>query len=434
MSLFNIGIAVIFFLAIAHTFLTPQIHAWAGNLKMMQIAHPYHWRFYYFLSELLHLNSEIEVIFGLWLLPLFVWASLFTDWAAIQEYIVGRDYTFALYIMVIIVVIGSRPIISFAERVLEFIARIGRDSAGAWWLTIMTVGPLLGSLLKEPGAMALSAILLSKKFYPYRPSRAFQYATLGLLFANISVGGLLSPYSSRALFFAAKSWGWDTHYMFTHFGWKLLIGIVLINSFYYCLFRKNFKESFPKKLPALAKGEESVPTPFWITIIHLAFVISISVYSLHAAIFIGIFIVFLGFHQVTRFYQSKLHIKQAALVGFFFVSLILHGELQGFWMVPLLRDFGEHVMVGGGFLLSAFTDNAIVNYLAVQIPSFTPRAQYLLVAAAMSAGGLTAIANVANPIGLTILRPSFHEEISLFKLFLGGLFPSLFYLLIFMTL
>jgi len=434
MTLFNTGIAIIFFLAIVHTFFTPQIHAQAKILKMNQIAHPYKWRFYYFLSEFCNLNSEIELIFGLWLIPLFLWASLFTDWQTIQAYLLRRDYTFVLYIMVIVVVIGSRPIISFAEKVLEFVARLGGDTAGAWWLTIMTIGPILGSLLKEPGAMALSAILLAKKFYLYQPSRSFQYATLGLLFSNISVGGLLTPHSSRALFIAAKTWKWDTQFMLTHFGWKLLIAIVILNFIYYFIFRKNFQEHFPKRLPTLEKDEERKPTPLWISLVHLLFVIMITIFALDGAIFMGLFLLYLGFHQVTRFYQTKMHIKQAALVGFFFASLMIHGELQGFWITPLLRDFGQTVMVGSSFILSALVDNAIVNYLAVQIPSFSPQEQYLLVAATMSAGGLTVIANVTNPLGLTILRHSFHEEVSLGKLFLGALFPSLFYFTIFILL
>lgn len=432
--IFNLGVLFIFLLAIIHTFFTPQLHQLAGQLRAKQVAQPYKRRHYSFLCEFCQLNSEIEVVFGLWLMPLFIWASIFTDWSSILNYVKSRDYSFALYIMAIVAVVGSRPIISFSERVLDFFARLGKDSPGAWWLTIMTLGPLLGSVLKEPGAMALSAILLQKKFYVFKPSRAFQYATLGLLFANISVGGLLSPISSRALFFVAQSWEWDWHYMFFQFGWKLLVGIAFVNLIYFFIFRKNFTEHFPKKLPVLEKDAERQPTPIWITLVHLLFVISISFFAPHPTIFFGIFLFFLGFYQITRYYQSRLHLKQAILVGFFFASLIIHGELQAFWVIPLLHDYGENVMALSSFILSAFADNAIINYLAVRLTDLTPKGQYLLVASAMSAGGLTAIATVANPLGLTILRHSFQEEISLFRLFLGGGFPSLFYWALFLIL
>lgn len=433
MTAFYIGSTVIFFLAIVHTFLTPELHIWSVRLKMLQIARPYRWRTYYFLSEFLVLNSEVEVIFALWLVPLFAWGTIFVGWEWIREYVANRDFTFAVYIMVIVVVVGSRPIISFAERILEWFARIGKDSAGAWWLTIMTIGPLLGSVLKEPGAMALSAILLSKKFYPFQPSRTFQYATLGLLFANVSVGGLLSPYSSRALFFAAKTWDWNFTYMMTRFGWKVLVGICVVNVIYYCFFRKNFKLHFPDRLPTVEKDEERAPTPLWITAVHLLFVVLITFFSFNIEVFFPIFLIFLGFYQVTRFYQTQLNVKKAALVGLFFASLILHGELQGWWVVPLLRDFGKIVMVAGAFVLSAVADNAVINYLAVQIPAFSTKNQYLLVAASMSAGGVTVLANVANVVGLRILRPAFLEEISFIKLFVGALFPSLVYFALFMV-
>ncbi|MCP5469317.1 MAG: hypothetical protein H7A36_02290 [Chlamydiales bacterium] len=432
MTTFYIGATIIFFLAILHTFLSPEIHQWAVRMRMKQVSHPYKWRFYYFLSEFLKINSEVEVIFAAWLIPLFLWATPFIGWSGIQEYFTGRDYTFALYMMVIVVVIGSRPIISFTERILEWFARIGKDTGGAWWWAIMTVGPFLGSVLKEPGAMALCAILLTKKFFPYLPSRRFQYATFGLLMANISVGGLLSPYSSRALFIPAKLWEWDVSYMFSRFGWKVIVGMVFVNLTYYLIFRKELKENFPAKIPTFEKEEESVPTPFWITAVHLLFVIGISTFSLSPIVFISLFVIFLGFYQVTKFYQAKLHLKRAALAGIFFTSLIMHGELQGWWVLPLLRDFGEGIKTLSSFVLSGFMDNAIVNYLAVQIPNIAPHGQYLLVASAMSAGGLTVIANVANPIGLTIVRHSFCEEVYFSKLFLAALFPSLTYFAIFL--
>jgi hypothetical protein len=38
----------------------------------------------------------------------------------------------------------------------------------------------------------------------------------------------------------ASVWNWDLVYMLTHFGWKAVIGIILSNSLYLAVFRKEF--------------------------------------------------------------------------------------------------------------------------------------------------------------------------------------------------
>ncbi len=429
---FQIISTIIFVLAIIHTFLTPPLYAYSQKFAILKEAYPKKWKHYHFLSEAFYLLSEIEIVFGIWLIPLILFSILLQGWNPTLSYLNTRDYDHALYITVIIVVIGSRPIITFAEKVLEWIARLGNDSPDAWWWTILVVGPILGALLKEPAAMALSAILLTKKFYPYHPSRAFQYATLGLLFANISVGGMFTTFSSRALFIVADKWDWDWQYMLTTFGWKVLIGLFLATGLYYFLFHKEFRRGrFPKSLPALEKDEAQHPTPIWITLIHLVFVALIVMTSDSMPIFIGIFFLFLGFWKATSFYQTPLHLKSAILVGFFFASLIIHGELQGWWIVPLMQNLNHFGAMIVSFVLSAFVDNAIVSYITLDIPQFDDVKHYLIISGAMSAGALTVIANAPNPVGHAILRPSFKGKLSLLGLFLGALAPSLIYLTLF---
>lgn len=52
-------------------------------------------------------------------------------------------------------------------------------------------------------------------------------------------------------------------------------------------------------------------------------------------------------------------------------------------------------------------DNAAITYLGSLIPSSSDSAKYLLVAGAVTGGGLTVIANAPNPAGLAILVPQF---------------------------
>jgi hypothetical protein len=60
-------------------------------------------------------------------------------------------------------------------------------------LAILTLGPLLGSFITGPAAMTICALLLRHRFYSLKPSESLKYATLGLLFVNISVGRKLFP-------------------------------------------------------------------------------------------------------------------------------------------------------------------------------------------------------------------------------------------------
>ncbi|NGX60669.1 MAG: hypothetical protein K940chlam9_00136 [Chlamydiae bacterium] len=430
MTPFLLTSSIIFGLAIFHTLLTPQLRKLSDRLDRRKKTQPDWWKHYHFYSEIAYLLSEVEVVFGIWLIPLFIFFTIFEGWEAASSYLKDRNYSHALYIMVVLVVVGSRPIISFAERICEWVARIGKDSPGAWWVTILTVGPLLGAILKEPGAMALSSILLSHKFYPYPVSSKFKYATLGLLFANVSVGGMLTTFSSRSLFIVADAWGWDWKFMLTRFGWKVVLGMGISTGFYYFLFRKEFKHAFPSTLPAHQKEE---PPPFWITLVHLIFLTLIVVTGENAPLFMGIFILFLGFWRATTFFQGALHLQSAILIGFFFASLILHGELQGWWITPLLQRLSHFAALEVSYLLSAFVDNAVVSYLTLEVPGLDEMKKYLLVAGAMSAGALTVIANAPNPIGHAILRRSFPGPISFLYLFFSALTPSLIYLSLFWT-
>ena len=91
-----------------------------------------------------------------------------------------------------------------------------------------------------PAAMTICALLLRHRFYSLKPSQSLKYATLGLLFVNISVGGVLTQFASPPVVVVASVWKWNLVYMLTHFGWKAVIGITLSNLLYLTLFRKDF--------------------------------------------------------------------------------------------------------------------------------------------------------------------------------------------------
>jgi hypothetical protein len=149
------------------------------------------------------------------------------------------NFTEALFVMVIMILAATRPILKLAEKVMCVIANFLGGTLAAWWFTILTVGPLLGSLITEPAAMTISALLLARKMYDLGPSVRFKYATIGLLFVNISVGGVLTHFAAPPVLMVAGPWGWGTGHMLAHFGWKACAAILVSNSIYFLHFRKE---------------------------------------------------------------------------------------------------------------------------------------------------------------------------------------------------
>lgn len=363
--------------------------------------------------ELLHFLGEVEVVFGLWAIPLLASIHLSENYKTAIAYLDSRNFTEPLFVIIVMVFASTRPIIQFAERALKFVAELGKGTASAWWLTILILGPLMGSFITEPGAMTISALLLSRQFFQYRPSITLRYVTLGLLFVNISVGGVLTHFAAPPVLMVAGPWGWDTPFMLQHFGWKAALGILINTSAYYFFFRQEFQE-IDKKKAATEVGAQlpRAQVPFWITAVHLFLLAWTVIHVHHPYVMLTALFFFLGFYQATAAHQSPFSLRPALLVGFFLAALILHGGLQGWWLQPILSGLSETVLMGMAIILTAFNDNAAVTYLTTLVPNFADNLKYAVVAGAVTGGGLTVIANAPNPAGQSLLSHHFDNGIS----------------------
>ncbi len=181
--------------------------------------------------------GEVEAVFGIWLVPLFIAVVLMKGWPTLVGYITSLNPAEPVFVVVIMAIASSRPILRLTENWLAKLAALGGSTPGAWWLSILTLGPLLGSFITEPAAMTICALLLRQKFYALKPSKRLSYATLGLLFVNISVGGTLTHFAAPPVVMVATKWSWDLNYMLTNFGWKAALGIIIANIVYYLRFR-----------------------------------------------------------------------------------------------------------------------------------------------------------------------------------------------------
>ena len=296
--------------------------------------------------------------------------------------------------------------------------------------------PLLGSFITEPGAMTISALLLARQFYHYKPSPRLCYATIGLLFVNVSVGGTLTQFAAPPMVMAAGPWHWDMAYMFLHFGWKAFSGIVWATLLYYFIFKREFREldrAYLKLGRSLTQGGGSY-IPVWIMAVQVVFMAFIVRVANYPALFIGAFLFFLAFAQATAHYQKKLDLRAPLLVGFFLAGLVVHGGLQSWWLEPVLKSLGRIPLFISATILTGFNDNAAITYLATLVPGFTEPFKYAVVAGAVTGGGLTVIANAPNPAGQALLQRFFSNGVSPAKLFVAALAPTLIMALAFMLL
>jgi hypothetical protein len=421
---FHLIATLLFALAIIHTLSVNLLHAWARKIEARRS--PQAERSFWL--QTLYFLSEVEVVFGVWVIPLFIALGLLYDWKTALHYINTRDYTEPLFVVVVLSLASTKPIVQFAETLLRAISQFFGGTVTAWWFTLLTLGPLLGSLITETGAMAVTALLLARQFYSHHPSPRLAYATLGLLFSNISIGGILTNFASPAVLVLSHSWNWTTPYMFFTYGWKAVLGVVFANLLTWFLFRKELARLNQLPLPSVS---EQTPIPFWITLSHILFIFWIVLTANYPAIFVASFLFFLGFYQATRTHQYALRLARPLLVGFFLAGLVIHGGLQGWWVVRFLEKLSPLQVLGAAMGLTAFNDNTAIAYLTTLVPGWGEAFQYALFTGIIAGGGLTVIANAPNPAGYVILSKHFPNGISAWKLLQAALLPALIYYLIF---
>lgn len=399
---------LLFAVAIAHTFAT----SFFQHLAHRRPAHAGLW----------HLLGEVEVVFGFWAAVLMA-AMFITDGAtAALRYIDAYPFIEPMFVFAIMVIAGSRPILQTARRSTQVLSRLlPLPDSVAFYVTVMAVVPLMGSLLTEAAAMTLAALILRDRFFRHGLSSNLQYATLGVLFVNVSIGGTLTPFAAPPILMVAGTWQWDMTFMASTFGWKAAIAVFVNAIVLTVLFRRELAA-----LPSEERPSESAPTPIPLVAIHLFMLAGVVVFAHHPAIFMGLFLFFLGFAHAYERYQNRLLLREGLLVAFFLAGLEVLGGQQQWWLQPILSQLSEHAVFFGTTLLTAFTDNAALTYLGSLVEGLSDDFKYALVAGAVTGGGLTVIANAPNPAGLALLRNHFKEEsVSPAKLALAALPPTI---------
>ncbi len=384
--------AGLFALAIVHTFATKAFERLAR-------ARPTH-------AGVWHLLAEVEVVFGFWALVLAVCMFGVEGRQAATDYLDSRDLTEPLFVFAIMVISGTRPVLGTVHgAILRLSGILPLPGSLAFYFATLAIVPLLGSLITEPAAMTLAAMLLSDGVFSRNASPKLMYVTLGALFVNVSIGGTLTPFAAPPVLMVADKWGWDLGFMLTNFGLKAALAVTINAAAATLLFHRELAA-----MPLAESADSRPPVPPTLALVNFAFLAGVVVFSHHPIIFMGLLLFFLGVAQAYKRHQDRLILHEGLLVAFFLAGLVVLGGMQQWWIEPLLLGMSERAVFFGAAGLTAFTDNAALTYLGSLVPTLSDGFKYALVAGAVTGGGLTIIANAPNPAGASILREHFEDE------------------------
>lgn len=388
----ELAAALLFGLAVLHTFSTKYFE----HLAHTQTAHAGLW----------HLLGEVETVFGLWAFVLLSFMALALGWKEASGYLESSRFVEPMFVFVIMVISASRPILQLVSLAVGRLAAvIPLPAATARYFLALSAVPLLGSLITEPAAMTLAALMLRQIIFSRRASSTLKYATLGVLFVNVSIGGTLTHFAAPPVLMVAAKWGWDTAFVFSTFGWKAAVAVFTNALVLVLLFRRELASR------AMADAGSIKPrmSPAFVAV-NLAILAGVVASSHDPEVFMGLFLLFLGLAEAYKRHHDRLILREGLMVAFFLAGLVVLGGQQKWWLQAALSKLDDTTLFYGAAALTAITDNAALTYLGSLVEGVSEGFKYSLVAGAVAGGGLTVIANAPNPAGFAILKDSFHER------------------------
>jgi hypothetical protein len=399
--------AALFALAVLHTFSTRYFE----HLAHTRTAHAGVW----------HLLGEVEAVFGLWAFVLVLFIAVAYGWGRSSEYLDSLHFTEPMFVFVVMVIAASRPVMQLAADMVRAVSRlIPVQPALAGYLVALSFVPLLGSLITEPAAMTLAALMLRDRVFAAGVSNRLKYATLGVLFVNVSVGGTLTHFAAPPVLMVAAKWGWTTEFMLSMFGAKAALAVLLNSIAVTALFRRELAGRV-----RLGVDSSRPRVPALLVLVNLLILAGVIFTNHYPEAFMGLFLLFLGLAEAYRRHHERLMLREGLMVAFFLAGLVVLGGQQQWWLQNVLSRLDATSLFYGAAALTAITDNAALTYLGSLVEGVSDDYKYSLVAGAVAGGGLTVIANAPNPAGFAILKDHFDDQsIGALGLFLAALPPT----------
>lgn len=407
-GIFEITGTALFALAVLHTFSTRYFE----HLAHTRTAHAGVW----------HLLGEVETVFGFWAFVLVIFMAFAYGWGTSSKYLDSLHFVEPMFVFVIMVIAASRPVMQLAGDSVRAVGSLlpARPAVAGYFLSLSLV-PLLGSVITEPAAMTLAALMLRDQIFRAGVSNRLKYATLGVLFVNVSVGGTLTHFAAPPVLMVAAKWGWTSGFMLSTFGAKAALAVLVNSLVVTLLFRRELCE---RAIVPARSSERRVPAIF--VLVNVMLLAGVVYTNHHPEPFMGLFLLFLGLAEAYRRHHDRLILREGLMVAFFLAGLVVLGGQQQWWLQDVLSRLDETALFYGAAALTAITDNAALTYLGSLVEHVSDEYKYALVAGAVAGGGLTVIANAPNPAGFAILKDHFDDQsISALGLLAAALPPTL---------
>src|SRR5688572_21255785 len=289
----------LFALAVLHTFSTRYFE----HLAHTRTAHAGVW----------HLLGEVEAVFGFWAFVLVLFMAFAYGWTESSLYLDSLHFTEPMFVFVIMVIAASRPVMQLAGDMVRVVGRFipARPSIAGYFLALSLV-PLLGSLITEPAAMTLAALMLRDRLFASSVSDRLKYATLGVLFVNVSVGGTLTHFAAPPVLMVAAKWGWTSSFMLSTFGAKAALAVLVNSLMVTLIFRR---ELAARALERPADPQSRAPAPF--VLLNVLLLAAVVFTNQHPEAFMGLLLLFLGLAEAYRRHHDRLLLREGLMVAFF---------------------------------------------------------------------------------------------------------------------
>ena len=152
----------------------------------------------------------------------------------------------------------------------------------AAWLGLAAV-PLLGSLITEPAAMTIAALMLAPQIFRTAVPEEVKYFALGVLFVNVSIGGTLTAYAAPPVLMVAAAWQWDSAFMAANFGWKAAIAVVINATVATFVIRRHLRA--PE-----AEASDQQQVPLLVVAVHVGLLAAVVLMAHHPVAFLAVFL------------------------------------------------------------------------------------------------------------------------------------------------
>lgn len=382
-------------------------------------------------ARVLHALSEIELAFGLWALIFVAGTYIVAGFESATSFYLGMGFHEPIFVFAVLLVASTRPVIFISSRALQLIARLFTrllrlKAVYVEFVCLLSLGPLLGSLITEPAAITVTALLLQRMIRTI--DEKFNYLLLALLFVNVSIGGALTHFAAPPILMVARPWGWTTPDVFMFFGWRAMLAVVTNAILASIFFRRQIETNLQSLVEAPLKEK---PIPIFVILLHLFVLTLVVLFAHQPELALGALAFFLVVWFSTRAFQNPLKFREALLVGFFLAGVMVFGPFQSWWLGPLLKSIDGRALFLLSTGLTAVVDNAALTYLGSLVPDLSEMSKHFLVAGAIAGGGLTVIANAPNPVGLSLLQSCFPSGFRALHLLIAASAPTLVALLFF---